>query len=92
MAKYKITNIDEAAGHISFDIIVGGKVVLSDKRGDLPVDDMGAVKAELERVTLLHEADVKAARKTDTKLTALLGKEQNVVAPVDETPVAPSEV
>ncbi len=86
MAKYKITAIDEAAGHISFDIIVAGKVVYSDKRGDLPVDDMDAVKAELERVTLIHEAEFKAARKTDKDLEKLVGKEQTVEAAVIESP------
>lgn len=86
MAKYKITAIDEALGHISFNIIVGGNVVLSDTRCDLPIDDMEAVKAELERVTLIHAEAVKNARKTDVKFAAIMGKAQEVVAPAAETP------
>lgn len=87
--KYKITQIDEEKGHVTFQVIIDGSVVQSDTRCDLPINDVDAVKAELERYAQSVSADY-VGPEVDPKLEALVGKAQEVV--VEEPAVEPAEV
>ena len=76
MAKYKITNINEAKGHVTFQVTTdAGAVILTDTRGDLPIEDKDAVDAELSRFALSVETG-QTARKADARLTAILNVAQ----------------
>lgn len=49
MANYKVTGTNQSKGHISFDVILDGEIILSDTRCDVPLDDLVAQDAELTR-------------------------------------------
>jgi hypothetical protein len=77
MAKYKITIIDEAKGHVTFQCLKNDGTVLStDTRGDLPIEDKEAVDTELSRYANEIAQSVKSARKADVALVAIVGAEQ----------------
>jgi hypothetical protein len=77
MAKYKITAIDEAKGHVTFQCLKNDGTVLStETRGDLPIEDKEAVDAELSRYATEIANAAKSARKADVALVAIVGTEQ----------------
>jgi len=76
MAKYKITNIDEVKGHVTFQVLDGAKVILTDTRCDLPIDDKEAVDVELSRFANEVVGSTKESLKTDTALTEIVGVAQ----------------
>lgn len=84
MAKYKITNIDEANGLVTFQVLNKSNVVLlTDTRGDLPIEDKDAVNIILSDFARAVAQDVRAARKADVRLTAIVNNAQ-AVANTDE--------
>lgn len=75
MAKYKITNIDEAKGHITFQVLDGTTVVMTDTRQDLPVDN----KEEVDKILSDFANAVVADQPTvavDPELTKIVNKAQ----------------
>lgn len=46
---YNVTGTNQSKGHISFDVILDGEIILSDTRCDVPLDDLVAQDAELTR-------------------------------------------
>ena len=56
MANYEVTATDETKGtigHISFDVLDGETVILSDTRCDVPLDDLVAQDTELTRFSAI---------------------------------------
>lgn len=74
MAKYKITNIDEQ-GKVTFQVLDGTTVVMTDTRQDLPVDN----KEEVDKVLSDFANAVVADQPTvvvDPELTKIVNKAQ----------------
>lgn len=82
MAKYKITNIDEVKGHITFQVLDGTTVVMTDTRCDLPLANTDEVNAKEAVDTILSEfanavvADQPAVKAVDPELTKIVNKAQ----------------
>lgn len=77
MAKYKITDIDEAKGYVTFQCLKNdGTIISTEIRGDLPIEDKEAVDTELSRYAVEIVKATKEARKADTALTAIVGVAQ----------------
>jgi hypothetical protein len=57
MANYEVTATDETKGHISFDVLLDGDIILSDTRCDVPLDDLDAQDTELTRFSDVVIAD-----------------------------------
>ena len=53
MANYEVTATDETKGHISFDVLLNGDIILSDTRCDVSLDDLEAQDAELTRFSAI---------------------------------------
>ena len=56
MANYEVTATDATKGtmgHISFDVLDGVTVILSDTRCDVPLDDLVAQDIELTRFSAI---------------------------------------
>lgn len=78
MAKYKITLVDEAKGHVTFQVLKNDGTVLStETRGDLAIEDKVSVDAELSRYANKIANAQRAARKADNALTAIVGVAQD---------------
>lgn len=79
MAQYKITDIDEAKGHISFQVISGGSVIMTDTRQDLPIDNKEEVDKILSDFAAAVEADYQKQESADVdpELTKIVNKAQN---------------
>lgn len=77
--QYKITQIDEEKNHVTFQVIIDGKVVQTDTRCDLPLNDVDVVKDELDRYSKKVALDY-VPQEVDPKLEALVGKAQEVEA------------
>jgi len=75
MAKYKITNIDEAKGHITFQVLDGTTVVMTDTRCDLPIGDKEQVDAILSDFANAVVAD-QSTVEVDPELTKIVNKAQ----------------
>lgn len=75
MAKYKITNIDEVKGHITFQVLDGTTVVMTDTRCDLPVDNKEEVDAILSEFANAVVADQPSVT-VDPELTKIVNKAQ----------------
>lgn len=75
MAKYKITNIDEVKGHITFQVLDGTTVVMTDTRCDLPVDNKEEVDAILSDFANAVVADQPTVT-VDPELTKIVNKAQ----------------
>lgn len=75
MAKYKITNIDEAKGHITFQVLDGTTVVMTDTRQDLPIGDKEAVDVILSDFANAVVADQPTVE-VDPELTKIVNKAQ----------------
>jgi hypothetical protein len=79
MSKYKITNIDEAKGLVTFQVLnKTGAVLLTDTRSDLPIEDKDAVDVILTDFSKLVAQDAKQSRKADAKLLAIVNLAQTV--------------
>lgn len=79
MAKYKITNIDEEKGLVTFQVLnKTGAVLLTDTRSDLPIEDKDAVDVILTDFSKLVAQDAKQSRKADAKLLAIVNQAQTV--------------
>lgn len=76
MAKYKITNIDEAKGHITFQVLDGTTVVMTDTRCDLPIDNKEEVDTILSEFANAVVADQPAVKAVDPELTKIVNKAQ----------------
>jgi hypothetical protein len=61
MANYDVTSTDQAKGHISFDVLYDGDIILSDTRCDVPLDDLDAQDTELTRFSDVVIADYEAS-------------------------------
>lgn len=57
---YEVTGTDETKGHISFDVLLDGEIILSDTRCDVPLDDLDAQDAELTRFASIVIEDLGA--------------------------------
>lgn len=76
MAKYKITNIDEVKGHVTFQVLDGSTVVMTDTRCDLPIGDKEAVDAILSEFANAVVADQTPVG-VDPELTKIVNKAQD---------------
>ena len=75
MNKYKITNVDAVKGQVTFQILDGTTVVMTDTRGDLPFENAGDDK-ELDAILSKFANDVvadKATRTVDAEVTKMVG-------------------
>lgn len=84
MAKYKITNIDEK-GKVTFQILSGSTVVMTDTRQDLPVESKEEVDEILSKFANDVEADFVSTVTVDPELTKIVNKAQEAKISVDET-------
>lgn len=75
MAKYKITNISED-GKVTFQVLDGTTVVMTDTRQDLPVEDKEAVDAILSDFAIAVVADQTPVT-VDPELTKIVNKAQD---------------
>lgn len=86
MAKYKITNIDEK-GFVTFQVLSGTTVVMTDTRQDLPVESKDEVDVILSDFANKVEADFTSTVTVDPELTKIVNKAQeakiSVVADVE---------
>jgi len=79
MAKYKITNIDEEKGLVTFQVLnKTGAILLTDTRSDLPIEDKDAVDVIVTAFSKLVAQDAKQSRKADAKLLAIVNQAQTV--------------
>jgi hypothetical protein len=85
MAKYKITNIDEK-GKVTFQILSGSTVVMTDTRQDLPVESKEEVDEILSKFANDVEADFVSTVTVDPELTKIVNKAQEakISVAVDE--------
>lgn len=77
MAKYKITNIDEQTGKVTFEVLSGNTVIMRDTRQDLPVDSKEEVDRILSDFATAVEADYVASIEVDPELTKIVNKAQD---------------
>lgn len=84
MAKYKITNIDEK-GKVTFQVLSGSTVVMTDTRQDLPVESKEEVDEILSKFANDVEADFVSTVTVDPELTKIVNKAQEAKISVDET-------
>lgn len=75
MAKYKITNIDEK-GKVTFQVLSGSTVVMTDTRQDLPVESKEEVDEILSKFANDVEADFVSTVTVDPELTKIVNKAQ----------------
>jgi|CXWK01.1.fsa_nt_gi hypothetical protein len=85
MAKYKITNIDEK-GKVTFQVLSGSTVVMTDTRQDLPVESKEEVDEILSKFANDVEADFVSTVTVDPELTKIVNKAQEakISVAVDE--------
>jgi hypothetical protein len=85
MAKYKITNIDEK-GKVTFQILSGSTVIMTDTRQDLPVESKEEVDEILSKFANDVEADFVSTVTVDPELTKIVNKAQEakISVAVDE--------
>ena len=76
MAKYKITNIDDKTGNVTFQILNGTTVLMADTRGGLPVDNKEQVDEILSEVANQVEANLITTITIDPELTKIVNKAQ----------------
>jgi hypothetical protein len=76
MAKYKITNIDDKTGNVTFQILNGTTVLITDTRGGLPVDNKEQVDEILSEVANQVEANLITTITIDPELTKIVNKAQ----------------
>ena len=91
MAKYKITNIDEK-GKVTFQVLSGTTVIMTDTRGDLPVESKDEVDKELSKFANAVEADYAATVTVDPELTKIVNKAQEAKISVEVAVDEPVEV
>ena len=86
MAKYKITNIDSETGKVTFQVLSGTTVVMTDTRQDLPVESKDEVDEILSKFANEVEADFTSTVTVDPELTKIVNKvqEAKISAAVDE--------
>jgi len=75
MAKYKITKIDDD-GKVTFQVLSGTTVVMTDTRQDLPVESKEQVDEILSKFANEVEADYVATVEVDPELTKIVNKAQ----------------
>lgn len=85
MAKYKITNIDEK-GKVTFQVLSGTTVIMTDTRQDLPVESKEEVDEILSKFANDVEADFVSTVTVDPELTKIVNKAQEakISVAVDE--------
>lgn len=91
MAKYKITNIDEK-GKVTFQILSGSTVVMTDTRQDLPVESKEEVDEILSKFANDVEADFVSTVTVDPELTKIVNKAQEAKISVEVAVDEPVEV
>ncbi len=91
MAKYKITNIDEK-GKVTFQVLSGTTVIMTDRRQDLPVESKDEVDKELSKFANAVEADYTATVTVDPELTKIVNKAQDAKISVEVAVDEPVEV
>jgi hypothetical protein len=77
MAKYKITSIDEQTGKVTFEVLNGTTVIMTDTRGDLPVESKEDVDEILSKFANEVEADFTSTITVDPELTKIVNKAQD---------------
>ena len=98
MAKYKITNIDEVKGHITFQVLDGTTVVMTDTRCDLPIENTDEVNAKEAVDAILSDfankvvADQPTVKAVDPELTKIVNKAQEAKISVEVAVDEPVEV
>ena len=85
MANYKITNIDEKV-KVTFQVLSGSTVVMTDTRQDLPVESKEEVDEILSKFANDVEADFVSTVTVDPELTKIVNKAQEakISVAVDE--------
>jgi predicted house-cleaning NTP pyrophosphatase (Maf/HAM1 superfamily) len=91
MAKYKITNIDEK-GKVTFQVLSGSTVVMTDTRQDLPVESKEEVDEILSKFANDVEADFVSTVTVDPELTKIVNKAQEAKISVEVAVDEPVEV
>jgi hypothetical protein len=91
MAKYKITNIDEK-GRVTFQVLSGTTVIMTDTRQDLPVESKDEVDTILSDFANAVEADFTATVTVDPELTKIVNKAQEAKISVEVAVDEPVEV
>ena len=76
MTKYKITNIDDKTGNVTFQILNGATVLMTDTRGGLPVGNKEQVDEILSEVANQVEANLITTITIDPELTKIVNKAQ----------------
>lgn len=85
MAKYKVTNIDSETGKVTFQVLSGTTVVMTDTRQDLPVESKDEVDEILSKFANEVEADFTSTVTVDPELTKIVNKAQEakVAEPIE---------